>query len=124
MPNLLTAEITGYETLTRPIWPETEEGGLYRELLISSLQASPGYAFRAFPMPNVVQNVFGTKADLQTFLLANCLLLADMMGRAKVYYETDPGCSLALTLVWDTETGPHSKVILDVTDPDEYALPS
>lgn len=124
MPNLLIAEITGYEALTRAPWVETEEGGLYRELLVSALMVSPGFAFRAFPVPNKVLNTFDTKANVLAFVEGNKTLLADMMPRAKAYYELDEGCSLKVSIEVEADGSSQVFEIADLSDPNAYSVPA
>lgn len=117
--NALQITIVGVEHLKRPIWPETEDGSVYRQLLIQELEIAPGFTGRIFPDFHVVQNTFKTAQDVRTFLRNQKVLLADMMGKAKEYYQKDDGCSIEVLVL--LEEGAQREIeIVDVNRPKAY----
>lgn len=122
MLNLFEARIVNSESLTRPMWPETEEGAMYRELLVTHLSENGGFLYRAFPLPHVVHNVFGTVDALNAFLQQHKAFLAEMMVAANTYYTQDDGCgaSFAVQRVVNSELVTHT--VTDLSDPEQYVL--
>lgn len=119
--NFIEAKVTGVEHLTRPLWPATDEGDLYRQLLVSALQDTAGFVNRAFPESHVVHNVFADKASVVAFLSTHKALLADMMAKAKAYYELDSGCSAAVEIVTTVDGEATMRLaVANIADPESY----
>ncbi len=123
MLNLFEARITNPELLTRPMWPETEEGAMYRELLVTHLSESSGFLYRAFPQPHVVHNVFGTVDALTQFLQQHKAFMAEMMSAADAYYRVDSGCQAGFSVVKVVSgSDPVTYEVTDLSDPEQYVV--
>lgn len=119
MSNLLQVSITGLANITRPVWPDTENGALYRSVLLQYVEAAPGFMYRVFPQYHEVHTVFDSEANLRAFLAAHKDFLAELHGAAKQYYEADAGCSIEVTVKCDSKP---DLVISDVANPNSYVL--
>lgn len=120
MLNLFEARIINPEQLSRPMWPETEEGAMYRELLVTHLSENGGFLYRSFPLPHVVHNVFGTTEALNTFLNQHKVFLAEMMVAANTYYSTDAGCNAAFSIQRVVNAELVTTTVTDLSDPEQY----